>query len=514
MFLKKKTQQNKHSFRKKGFVLVPVVLATFILGMLGIGLSSMYSGTFGVMNAGKAASQAKQFATVEGDILKVAGYDGTTDVTHDWQSLQNVVGADGANWESKVEDTGRTETSPSGDQVKVMKVSVRKNNELVSRYSEEVPLVNGADTMSRAEIMALINALQGQVDNLTSQLETLNGKVDNIQSQIDSINNQLTVLNTTINALQTKVENYRSELLNSIATEKAARESADAAEADARKAAINKEVNDRNAAIKASTDSLNSRMDSLASQISDLRTKVNANTASITQNSSNISANTKAINDIKQSMATLKATVDTNSGNIATIKSRLDGNEFIKNDSNDKSKKLSLAYNESDKKLYAYYGGTEIALGTQGDANLKIVTSKKEYPSCAKIEVVYDPHCDTGFMANPMYGGDTYYYYTISGIAVEYSLATTEETYNLIVDGWGSIDTRTENAPKKQVILITNYSPNRKKYNAGPRAHGGPISEFDKKEIYNWLLSNMDNIKEDFSKSGYSLDDFKLTFDY
>ena len=368
MFLKKKTQQNKHSFRKKGFVLVPVVLATFILGMLGIGLSSMYSGTFGVMNAGKAASQAKQFATVEGDILKVAGYDGTTDVTHDWQSLQNVVGADGANWESKVEDTGRTETSPSGDQVKVMKVSVRKNNELVSRYSEEVPLVNGADTMSRAEIMALINALQGQVDNLTSQLETLNGKVDNIQSQIDSINNQLTVLNTTINALQTKVENYRSELLNSIATEKAARESADAAEADARKAAINKEVNDRNAAIKASTDSLNSRMDSLASQISDLRTKVNANTASITQNSSNISANTKAINDIKQSMATLKATVDTNSGNIATIKSRLDGNEFIKNDSNDKSKKLSLAYNESDKKLYAYYGGTEIALGTQDGA--------------------------------------------------------------------------------------------------------------------------------------------------
>ena len=380
MFLKKKTHRNKQFFKKKGFVLVPVVLATFILGMLGIGLSSMYSGTFSVMNAGKAASQAKQFATVEGDILKVAGYDGSTDVTHDWQSLQNVVGADGANWESKVEDTGRTETSPSGDQVKVMKVSVRKNNELVSRYSEEVPLVNGADTMSRAEIQALIDALQGQVNNLTSQLEALNGKVDNIQSQIDAINNQITVINTTIGALQKRVEDYHTELLNSIATEKAARESADIAEADARKAAISKEVNDRNAAIKASTDSLNSRIDVLDGQIKELYNKVNNNSNAIMANTNNISANTNAINDIRQTMTKLRETIDINSGSIATIKSRLDGNEFVKQGGVEKSHNngISLSYNPSDRKLHAYYNGSEVTLGAQGGAFSKEIISDGE----------------------------------------------------------------------------------------------------------------------------------------
>ena len=364
MFLKKKTHRNKQFFKKKGFVLVPVVLATFIIGMLGIGLSSLYSGTFGVMNSAKAASQAKQFATVEGDILKVAGYDGSTDVTHDWQSLQNVVGADGANWESKVEDTGRTETSPSGDQVKVMKVSVRKNNELVSRYSEEVPLVNGADTMSRAEIQALIDALQGQVNNLTSQLEALNGKVDNIQSQIDAINNQITVINTTIGALQKRVEDYHTELLNSIATEKAARESADIAEADARKAAISKEVNDRNAAIKASTDSLNSRINVLDGQIKELYNKVNNNSNAIMANTNNISANTNAINDIRQTMTKLRETIDINSGSIATIKSRLDGNEFIKNNSTENNIKIGW----DGKALYGMVDGNKVPLSTQGGA--------------------------------------------------------------------------------------------------------------------------------------------------
>lgn len=371
MFLKKKTHRNKQFFKKKGFVLVPVVLATFILGMLGIGLSSMYSGTFSVMNAGKAASQAKQFATVEGDILKVAGYDGSTDVTHDWQSLQNVVGADGANWESKVEDTGRTEISPSGDQVKVMKVSVRKNNELVSRYSEEVPLVNGADTMSRAEIQALIDALQGQVNNLTSQLEALNGKVDNIQSQIDAINNQITVINTTIVALQKRVEDYHTELLNSIATEKAARESADIAEADARKAAISKEVNDRNAAIKASTDSLNSRINVLDGQIKELYNKVNNNSNAIMANTNNISANTNAINDIRQTMTKLRETIDINSGSIATIKSRLDGNEFIKNNSTENNIKIGW----DGKALYGMVDGNKVPLSTQGGAFSKEIIS-------------------------------------------------------------------------------------------------------------------------------------------
>ena len=320
------------------------------------------------------------------------GYDGSTDVTHDWQSLQNVVGADGANWESKVEDTGRTETSPSGDQVKVMKVSVRKNNELVSRYSEEVPLVNGADTMSRAEIQALIDALQGQVNNLTSQLEALNGKVDNIQSQIDAINNQITVINTTIGALQKRVEDYHTELLNSIATEKAARESPDIAEADARQAAISKEVNVRNAAIKASTDTLNSRINLLDGQIKELYNKVNNNSNAIMANTNNISANTNAINDIRQTMTKLRETIDTNSGSIATIKSRLDGNEFVKQGGVEKSHNngISLSYNPSDRKLHAYYNGSEVTLGAQGGAFSKEIISDGEKELRAFIDDIDD----------------------------------------------------------------------------------------------------------------------------
>ena len=97
--------------KKKGFVLLPVVLATFIMGMLGIGLASMYSGTFSTMNAGKAASKAKDFATIEGNDVKLNGYDTASSRTHDCEPLSDLVGPDATGWQSQVETSSTATTN-------------------------------------------------------------------------------------------------------------------------------------------------------------------------------------------------------------------------------------------------------------------------------------------------------------------------------------------------------------------------------------------------------------------
>ena len=248
--------------KKKGFVLLPVVLATFIMGMLGIGLASMYSGTFSTMNAGKAASKAKDFATIEGNYVKLNGYDTASSMTHDWESLSDLVGPDATGWQSKVE-TSSTATSADGNQVKVMKVAVKKDSDIASRYTYEVPVVQGKDSYTKAEIDAMMSVVNGNFTKVNNRIDAMIEDTNNIKTQINNLYADMDSLNKNLDKLHTLVENYRTSLLNSINgvqgnldAEIAARKAADASESSARQSADN---------------ALNKRCDNIDGKIKDLQ---------------------------------------------------------------------------------------------------------------------------------------------------------------------------------------------------------------------------------------------------
>ena len=367
----------KKRFRKKGFVLLPVVLATFIIGMLGVGLASMYQSTFSTMSAGKAASQAKDFANV-----KVTGYDDSSSVVHDWQDLSTVVGPDGASWQSKVEDTGRTQVSPTGDKVKVMKVSVRKNGELVSRYSQEVPLVDGKDVSSKAEIDSMMKVVDGQIQTLTNHVDT----------EVDRLDGDVAKVNSSLDALSKLVNNYHDQLVSDINAERTARESADTNLNNA----VNKEVSDRKNAIAQSEAKLNQRIDDIQADIKKLHDSVNTNTANIKTNASNINTNkdnisknasgiktnADAIADINSRLATLRTDFDAlstkNTGvtnRVKAIEDRLNGNEFIKNATTGNS--IKIGWDASSKALYGMVDGNKVPLSTQNGDGGNIIQEKE-----------------------------------------------------------------------------------------------------------------------------------------
>lgn len=390
--------------KKKGFVLLPVVLATFIMGMLGIGLASMYSGTFSTMNAGKAASKAKDFATIEGNYVKLNGYDTASSMTHDWESLSDLVGPDATGWQSKVE-TSSTATSADGNQVKVMKVAVKKDSDIASRYTYEVPVVQGKDSYTKAEIDAMMSVVNGNFTKVNNRIDAMIEDTNNIKTQINNLYADMDSLNKNLDKLHTLVENYRTSLLNSINgvqgnldAEIAARKAADASESSARQSAdnaLNKRCDNIDGKIKDLQGALSNtqeRVKSLEGRVSSLegRTKNLEDRASALE--SGLDAETKAriaadksitdelhsvrdnltekykalktsVDDIGGKVKNMSKDVKANTDNIASINELLK-NSFVFNGKHNTG--ISLAYDATQKKMRAYYNGQEVPLGSQG----------------------------------------------------------------------------------------------------------------------------------------------------
>ena len=406
--------------KKKGFVLLPVVLATFIMGMLGIGLASMYSGTFSTMNAGKAASKAKDFATIEGNYVKLNGYDTASSMTHDWESLSDLVGPDATGWQSKVE-TSSTATSADGNQVKVMKVAVKKDSDIASRYTYEVPVVQGKDSYTKAEIDAMMSVVNGNFTKVNNRIDAMIEDTNNIKTQINNLYADMDSLNKNLDKLHTLVENYRTSLLNSINgvqgnldAEIAARKAADASESSARQSAdnaLNKRCDNIDGKIKDLQGALSNtqeRVKSLEGRVSSLegRTKNLEDRASALE--SGLDAETKAriaadksitdelhsvrdnltekykalktsVDDIGGKVKNMSKDVKANTDNIASINELLK-NSFVFNGKHNTG--ISLAYDATQKKMRAYYNGQEVPLGSQ-DIDyfnpIQVVDSDKEY---------------------------------------------------------------------------------------------------------------------------------------
>lgn len=339
--------------KRKGIILINAVLASIIVGLVGIALASIYSGMFSTMSAGKAGSQGEQMAAVETSVIKMKGYDESDSVTHGWKDMSDLVGEDGKQWESKV-TLERTKTTDDGNTVKVMKVAVRKTGDLISRYSAEVPLVEGLDVYSKDEIDQMFTTLNSQISQLSSDLDAFKKETadnfTNIINNINQINANLDDLQKMINAeTQARVDADKA-ISNNLSNETKARQAADAA--------------------------LSNQIDSLKSSLTDLQSALNTEISNRQaadnklQNNINSEANARqdAINNLQ---AQINSKYEELYNLYKGLKSRLDGNEFVK--SKDSANNIALKYEQKDgestKSLHGYVDGVEVPLASQNKAS-------------------------------------------------------------------------------------------------------------------------------------------------
>lgn len=350
------------NLKRRGFLLLEGVLLLAVLSALSVGTTAIFSGQFNTMNAGKQASQAQQYASVEGTYVRVKGYPNVDDLTHDWKDMSDLVGTeDGANWESKVE-VARTAKTDDGNEMKVIKLSVRKKGDIVSRFSEEIPLVSGLEVYTKDEIDSMFDTVDSEINNLNSDLDAFKNETasnfTNIINNINSINDNLETLRQMIEA------------------EKATREAAINAEHNAWMAALQNEQAARTARDAELTSQIKSLQNSLDKLQAAINTEVNQRKAADTALQNNINSEASAR---KAADSTLQKNIDTLQNDVNSkyselknlynnLKGRLDGSEFVK--SKDAANNIALKYEQKDgestKSLHGYVDGVEVPLASQG----------------------------------------------------------------------------------------------------------------------------------------------------
>jgi len=349
------------NLKRRGFLLLEGVLLLAVLSALSVGTTAIFSGQFNTMNAGKQASQAQQYASVEGTYVRVKGYPNVDDLTHDWKDMSDLVGTeDGANWESKVE-VARTAKTDDGNEMKVIKLSVRKKGDIVSRFSEEIPLVSGLEVYTKDEIDSMFDTVDSEINNLNSDLDAFKNETasnfTNIINNINSINDNLETLRQMIEA------------------EKATREAAINAEHNAWMAALQNEQAARTARDAELTSQIKSLQNSLDKLQAAINTEVNQRKAADTALQNNINSEASAR---KAADSTLQKNIDTLQNDVNSkyselknlynnLKGRLDGSEFVK--SKDAANNIALKYEQKDgestKSLHGYVDGVEVPLASQ-----------------------------------------------------------------------------------------------------------------------------------------------------
>lgn len=350
--------QMKKKMKKKGFILLPVIMGVIILGILGVGLTSLYTGTFSTLSAGKAASQAQNNAQIESEMIRVRGYDDAK--AHDWQDMKAYLGdEEGEKWASKVEKV-REEKDQENRNVKIMKVSVKKNGEIISRYSEEIPLVQGLDVYTKDEMDALLNQLHTEINNVNTDLQDLQDFKVSTNKNFATINKQIDQINKNLDTLS-----------NRITAEEKARKNEDAAI----RADIANKYSTIQTQITSLKDSLNDLKSALNKEISDRKT-----------------ADTNLKNDYTSKITNLANTVNTKYSYLETLiqglKGRLDGNEFVKSKA---KQNISLQYlqgaGESKKTIHAFVDGVDVPLSSQSKASAKTVSDI--WVNGTKLHVAY-----------------------------------------------------------------------------------------------------------------------------
>ena len=120
----------------KGFMVLPAVVMSILIGMLGLSFLQIYSGQFSALSANRKALQAQQYAMAEADILRNTAYDQLNSAVHDKTAISG-----GNGWLSTAQVGG--ETTINGVKQRLGTVEVYRNDSVSSPdFSFQFPLSN------------------------------------------------------------------------------------------------------------------------------------------------------------------------------------------------------------------------------------------------------------------------------------------------------------------------------------------------------------------------------------
>ena len=141
----------------KGFMVLPAVLMSILLGLLGVAFLQIFSGQFTAMAAGRKALQALQYAQSEADSLRNLDYDNiATSGAHSKQAISGTSG-----WQSEV--TLGPETTVNDVKQRIATVNVYRNGTgATPDFSLQVPLssLGGIDKLPVGTILPYNGSLE------------------------------------------------------------------------------------------------------------------------------------------------------------------------------------------------------------------------------------------------------------------------------------------------------------------------------------------------------------------
>ena len=118
----------------KGFMVLPAVLMSILLGLLGLSFLQIYSGQFSALSSNRTAIQAQQFAQSEADRLRNTAYDSLSGAAHARTAISG-----GNGWQSLV--SLGAETTVNEVKQRMATVNVYRNGTVTTPdFSLQVPL--------------------------------------------------------------------------------------------------------------------------------------------------------------------------------------------------------------------------------------------------------------------------------------------------------------------------------------------------------------------------------------
>ena len=168
--------------KKKGFLILEAALASIVYCMLALGFFTIFSGQFSMIQAGRTALQAQQYAEIDADTLKLLSYDDLTNSTklsaagiHTSKALFTAVSGV-TDWYDQVTIGNETTVnSDTSSKMRIATIKLYKNGDTLARYSIDVPLSSqGSDTTGKPPVGSIL-AYYGNLSNIPSNYHLCDG---------------------------------------------------------------------------------------------------------------------------------------------------------------------------------------------------------------------------------------------------------------------------------------------------------------------------------------------------
>ncbi|MEN6620092.1 MAG: hypothetical protein ABFD50_00875 [Smithella sp.] len=124
--------------KKHGFMLFSAVLSTIVFMMLAGAFFAMYGGQFSLIQNGRTAIQAQQYAEIDANTLRLSSYADLDTKAHARHSFSNAAG-----WEDEISiGAEQTLSEDNNTKQRIATVNIYKPGDTQSRYTLQLPLTS------------------------------------------------------------------------------------------------------------------------------------------------------------------------------------------------------------------------------------------------------------------------------------------------------------------------------------------------------------------------------------